>query len=188
MPVRGFCTAIIPLMLASGPAYGAGAAVHSGFQGHASEAEEFDFADHIHHVVGAKFLVLGELTENETEAYFGPGLVYELTVIPHWLELELSGAAVMTKGEIKFPFDVIVKKPFVVNRVVDLFVGAGAMVNLAVEEDRTRLHPGIIGSMGFFVWLRQQAGIFVEFDYAYVAQDGVSHELEAACGLATRFR
>lgn len=155
------------------------------------QGQEFpDLADHVHHVVGVKLIALGSFPESpeDEEVYWGPGLIYELTVIPHWLEIELAGAALFKREGAKLPVDVLLKKPFRLSRSVDLFVGGGPMMNISVEENEASVHWGVIGSLGGFLWLWSTGGILLEVDYAYLDENRGAHEIEAACGVAVRFR
>jgi hypothetical protein len=152
------------------------------------EDNPVEINDQVHHVLGAKIIVLGESVEQERTAFIGPGLIYELTAIPHWLELELAAATLFSSEETKIPIDVMLKKPFRISRIVDLFAGAGPMLNLAIRDDKTHVHPGLIVSTGVFLWLQDNFGLLFELDYAFVVEHDGAHEVEAAVGVATRFR
>jgi hypothetical protein len=139
-----------------------------------------------HNVLAAKFIGMTTRTTRGSEQLSGTGIVYERTVIPHWLELEFSAAALFgNHHHTVFPMDILFKKPFHVASMLDFFIGVGPALSYHVEEHE--LFVGAIASAGCYVWLGNHLGLLFEVDYALIPEHGAVHEFEGASGIAWRF-
>lgn len=147
---------------------------------------------HYHNVFGLKLIGVAAVPHHEPRDV-GPqggfGIFYERTLVPEWLELELSANILWTRTGPHVPLDVVFKKPFHVSHRFDPYVGIGAAVTLGLGEERF-VAPGIVGTVGWYTWINARWGWLVEFDYAASAEpapEGWVHEIEGTTGPLVRF-
>lgn len=174
-----------------------GASTAAGSDGEATVAElpsdSTHGSPHTEHstwLLGAKAVQLS-LFPASGDTFFGAGagIFAERTVIPGWLEAEVSVSVVRVAEEDAWviPIDLLLKKPF----ELGAFCPYGAIgptlsvVNRA--EQGTRAFLGVAVVAGFYLWFGRAIGLDVEIDYAVVAENGVQHELTVAGGPTLRF-
>jgi len=78
------------------------------------------------------------VTEGESALGGGINPFYERNLIPGWLEIEAAVAAVWVEEETVVAFEVLLKKPFHVNEVVNPYAGLGPEVALLITPEGTR--------------------------------------------------
>ncbi len=155
---------------------------------HAQDAMECPV--HYHNLFGVRGIGvlafdLGEGGDALPEGGFG--LAYERTLVPSWLELEVSTNALFAEHGVVLPLDIVLKKPFHVSHRFDPFVGLGAVIAFGVGEERF-VAPGAIASGGMYVWASTQWGWSFELDFAAVKEpEDWLLELEFASGPVVRF-
>ena len=124
----------------------------------------------------------------EAGYWVGTGLVFEHAFATSGLEVELSWASLHgDHGGSVVPIDLLIKVPMHVSHHLDLFVGAGP----ALQFRPGATHPlaaGGIATGGGWLWVSEHIGLLVELDYAVVLAEQPTHELEAAMGVAVRFK
>lgn len=139
-----------------------------------------------HFVLGAKGSYLAGFSDGQVHHFGGGGLFLELSVVPHWLELEY-GIRVMTDGHaVAFPMDLLLKMPFVVSDVVHPFVGLGPTL-VPVANGGINTHVGGVVSAGTYLWAWTWGGFVVEANYNLIAEAHLVHEVGGNGGFAFRW-
>lgn len=177
---------LIPLVLTLFLASGDRTDIHD-VRVHAQDAEECPL--HAHNLIGVRGIGVAafELGQGDASPEGGIGVAYERTIIPRWLELEVSANALLQPDGAVLPLDVVLKKPFHVSHRFDPFVGLGAIVAFGVGEERF-VAPGAIASGGMYVWGGRRWGWSFELDFAAVKEpEAWLLELEFASGPVIRF-
>lgn len=120
------------------------------------------------------------------------GLSYERTLIPRWLEIEISApVAVLLEEEhtiVAVPIDVHFKKPFHVSRRLTPYVGIGPALDIEVAPDVKVFYGGSL-AVGGYIWFNDSVGLDVEADYNLVVKTDrtLGQELFLAAGPVVRF-
>lgn len=120
------------------------------------------------------------------------GLSYERTLIPRWLEIEISApVAVLLEEEhtiVAVPIDVHFKKPFHLSPRVTPYVGIGPALDIEVAPEVKVFYGGSL-AVGGYVWFNDSVGLDVEADYNLVVKDDrtLGQELFLAAGPVVRF-
>ena len=141
-------------------------------------------AHHVHQVIALKFIGGASITRDHADQIGGPAIVYEVELWPHELELELCAAMLTGPHQRFYPLELMLKHPFTLGSVVELYIGGGPSLTL---DDQGEAYIGAIASVGSFFWLTEHFGLLAEVDYAIVADHGAVNELELAAGVAWRF-
>jgi hypothetical protein len=139
-------------------------------------------------IVGFKVGPVAQFTEGGSALGGGISPFYERNLIPGWLEIEAAVAAVWVEEETVVAFEVLLKKPFHANEVVNPYAGLGPEVALLItpEGNRTRFGFKFVG--GSYFWFREGPwGVDVEFGYVVVFDGHPIHEISLAAGIAARF-
>ncbi|MGF1510322.1 MAG: hypothetical protein ACFB9M_12555 [Myxococcota bacterium] len=137
-------------------------------------------------LLGAKAVQLNVFPEEGDGASGGgAGLFVERSVVPGWLEVELSVSVVAIESETLLPVDVLFKKPFHFGPFCP-YIALGPTVSI-VFEDGTRAFAGGVAVAGFYLWLGDLWGFDVEVDYALLSEEGLQQELTFAAGPTLRF-
>ena len=63
-----------------------------------------------------------------------PSASAEFSVIKDWLEIEIGGATLFSRGQKEWEADVLFKKPFTLSNTVELMVGAGPSWSYATGD------------------------------------------------------
>ena len=145
---------------------------------------------HYHNLVGVRAIGVAAFEEGagrDAKPQGGFGFAYERTLVPRWLELEISMNALFSEAGPALPVDVLLKKPFHASHRFDPFVGLGAVVVFGVGEEKF-VAPGAIAATGMYVWANTRWGASAELDFAAVNEPhGWVYELEFAAGPVLRF-
>jgi hypothetical protein len=141
-------------------------------------------APHAHQVIAFKLIGGASITRDHADQIGGPAIVYEHELWPHVLDFEFCAAMLTGPSERFYPLEVMLKHPFVLGKVVELYIGVGPSLTLHSEGSASF---GAIASFGSFFWLGEHFGLLAEVDYAIVADHGAVNELEFAAGVAWRF-
>lgn len=141
-------------------------------------------ARHAHQVVAFKLIGGASITRDHADQIGGPAIVYEHELWPHVFEVEVCAAMLTGPDERFYPLELMLKHPFPIGKVVELYIGAGPSLTLHSEG---RASFGAIASFGSYFWLGEHFGLLAEVDYAIVADHGAVNELELAAGVAWRF-
>jgi hypothetical protein len=64
----------------------------------------------------------------------GPSASVEFSIIEDWLEIEIGGGTLFSRGQKEWEADVLFKKPFTLSDAVELMVGAGPSWSYATGE------------------------------------------------------
>lgn len=118
----------------------------------------------------------------------GPGFDVEIELWEHGLELELAGAALFGQEMTCVPTELLLKKALHVTSELDLFAGAGGIVNFVHGHEGWLAFPGGLGIVGSTLWDQDHRfGMVLEVTYAMLNEHGhLAHEVEAAVGVAYR--
>lgn len=139
-------------------------------------------------IVGFKVGPVAQFTEGGSALGGGISPFYERNLIPGWLEIEAAGAAVWVEEETVVAFEVLLKKPFHVNEVVNPYAGLGPEVALLITPEGNRTRFGFKFAGGSYFWFRDGPwGMDVEFGYVVVFDGRPIHEISLAAGIAARF-
>ena len=85
-------------------------------------------------------------------------------------------------------FEVLLKKPFHVNEVVNPYAGLGPEVALLLTPHGNRTRFGFKFAGGSYFWFRESAwGLDVEITYVVLFDGHPIHELALGAGVAVRF-
>lgn len=140
-----------------------------------------------HHIIAARLLSVAGFSSHGEDSLAGVGIFYELVLLPNWLELEVSFAALFNSERQNYPIDVLIKKPFVISDTVEVHAGIGALANIVRGGRHDNTYPGAIATVDGYIWTTPALGFLMEFNYAIVAEEMALHELEGAIGVAYRF-
>jgi len=146
------------------------------------------------HEGAPQFVIVGKLVGGvnrnpvQTIGLVGPGFDVELELWPHGLELELAGAALFGQEMTCMPAELLLKKSLHVTSSVDLFAGAGGILNFVHGHEGWSMFPGGMGLVGGTVWgPDHKMGMVLEVTYALLLEPHhLAHEVEAAVGFAYR--
>ena len=149
--------------------------------------------EHTANLMGTKGLALTTITparDGEGPSavpHFGASLFYERELVTGWLELEFNVALVSAPGGLAIPIDVLLKKPFHVNRHVTPYIGLGPAFEIEVLEE-PEFFGGVTAATGLYVWFSRTVGIDVELDYtARFGREGVAHGMGGGMGPVIHF-
>ena len=139
-------------------------------------------------LIGIKGVQLSAFPE-DGEALFGAGFgaFVERSLIPGWVEVELSASVVRIEAEEAWivPIDLLLKKPFHFGDFCP-YIAVGPTVVYVGGEERAWFAGGA-AVVGAYLWLNEAWGIDFEVDYAIVDENGIQHELTVAAGPTLRF-
>jgi hypothetical protein len=142
--------------------------------------------EHSTWLVGAKGVQLNIFPEGgESASGAGAGVFVERSLVPGWVEVELSVSLVAIESEAVLPVDILFKKPFHFGAFCP-YVALGPTVSIVLEEG-TRVFAGGAAVAGFYWWWTDHVGLDVEVDYAILSEEGLQQELTFAAGPTLRF-
>jgi len=139
-----------------------------------------------HFMVGAMGSYLAAIHGDEVHHYGGGGLLFEATLVPHWLEMEYSVRALSDGHALLFPVDVLLKLPFHVSDTVIPYIGAGPTL-VPAFVDELSAHAGIATSAGAGFWLWSWGGLIAELNYNLLFEGDLVHEIGGSGGVGYRF-
>lgn len=139
-------------------------------------------------IIGFKAGPVAQFTQGESFLGGGISPFYERNVIPGWLEIEAAIAAAWVESETVIAFEVLLKKPFHVNHVVNPYAGLGPEVALLITPHGNRTRFGFVFASGSYFWFREGPwGLDVELAYVLLFDGDPVHELALEAGFAARF-
>ena len=146
--------------------------------------------DHPHHaenIVGAKWTALLNLSYSNDSGQ-GVTLFYERALIPGFVELEVSsGIIVLPEAEL-VPIELLVKSPFGFQHPsFEPYLGAGVALDVLLEDEETRVLPGLVAVVGSYYWFSGSFGIDLEAVYSVVFEEEVVHEILPSIGIVAHF-
>lgn len=141
-----------------------------------------------HHVIATKFAHLFvDSIDAQTHNFYGAGLMYEFELWPHALELELALEALTASNMVATPADVRLKLPLHLSTSVDLFIGAGVVIDVLTKNGHTHVYPGLASSAGAYLWTEDDLGVVLEMSYSQVDEGHTVHEFGSGAGIAYRY-
>jgi hypothetical protein len=139
-----------------------------------------------HYVIGAMGTYLTAIHGDEVHHLGGGGLLFEATLVPHWLELEYSVRALSDGHALLFPVDVLLKLPIHISDTAVPYIGAGPTV-VPSFVDELEAFAGIATTAGACFWLWSWGGLFAELNYNLLFEHGLVHEIGGSGGVGYRF-
>ncbi|MFN3198936.1 MAG: hypothetical protein ACE366_11065 [Bradymonadia bacterium] len=140
------------------------------------------------HVVSTKFVHLSTHSADQADhTFYGAGLMYEFPLVHHVVEMEFAVEGLVADGVYATPVDVRLKVPFHLNRNTDLYVGAGAVADTVYDHGDTRVYPGMVSTVGAYLWSADTLGVVLEVDYLVISEERTVHEIESGIGVAYRY-
>lgn len=108
----------------------------------------------------------------------------EWDAVENWLELEIGASILSADGGIAAPVDLLIKKPFSLNRWAEVMIGVGPEV-VAVSNPTTKAtYFGGEVAVDFMFWpWGQRVGLWVEPEYDLIFSDGPSSGIGTTGGL-----
>ena len=137
--------------------------------------------------IGSGFGVFGGET---VKSSYGGGVFLEVALVPRQLSLELAARVLSTSGDVAVPIDLLVKKPFHVNRWFEPFIGLGPTVVPLIKKESTELEVGGAAVVGAYFWLTRHVGLtaIVHYNLVYnVSAKELEHELGGSGGVVFGF-
>lgn len=149
-----------------------------------------------HYFIGVKGAYLGAIhkaeagdhgeAHTEVAHHGGAGLFFELTLVRHWLELELSIKSLSSEHGVVIPIDILLKVPFHFNKYVIPYVGIGPAMAITVDGDAS-VYFGGASALGAYFWVHRHIGLLLEFNYNILHDHGLVHELGVGAGVVVGF-
>jgi len=140
-------------------------------------------------IIGFKAGAVAQFTDGE-----GGGLggiisgFYERSLIPGWLEIEGAIAAAWVESETVVGFEVLLKKPFHANEVINPYIGLGPEVAIVIMPESNRTRYGFKVAGGSYFWFHEGPwGLDAEMAYVALFDGQVIHELSLEAGFTARF-
>jgi hypothetical protein len=121
-----------------------------------------------HYFIGVNAQSLS-LLGTDVEFAIGAGAFFEMTVINHWLELELAVhvLSIPATGKVELPIELLAKIPFHPADWVTIYVGVGPMVT-PYFSTTSGLYAGVATALGAYFWFSQHFGISAELNDNFV--------------------
>jgi len=153
-----------------------------------AEDKKDDSAQRHDHVAAVRVVGIMEFQQGQDPfALVGPGVQFERAILHHLLEVELSASLLFGHGEI-IPIDLLLKKPLHLTNSIDLYLGLGpSLTFIFPENSKSEIHPGVIGTLGTYMWFWGDVGVELELGYGVVFAEDLVHEVSAATGFLYRF-
>jgi hypothetical protein len=107
----------------------------------------------------------------------GPSASVEFSVIKDWLEIEIGGGPLFSRGQKEWEADVLFKKQFTLSKTVELMVGAGRSWSYATGETGKTGATFVLDFM-FWPWPERKFGWF--FEPTYTCSFSKDHEKSLA--------
>lgn len=124
------------------------------------------------------------------KSYIGGGIsaFYERNLVPGWLEIEPAIAVFWVEEETILPVEVLLKKPFHANHVINPYAGFGPEVAFIFTPHGNRTKFGLKFVGGSYFWFKEGPwGLDLEVAYVLLFDDHTVHELALETGFAFRF-
>ena len=177
------CCLVITLLGFTSDAFGNEHDSHDEHKMHSSHHEE-----EMNWVFGVKGVQLNTFSNHgENASGAGVGVLIERSVIPRWLEIELSTSTVFIDDHTIIPMDLLLKKPFHFTENFSPYLAVGPTIAFNVTKKKTEIGIGAAFIVGTYIWFSQYIGLDVEVDYAILEENGLVHELTFAAGPLLRF-
>ena len=139
-------------------------------------------------IAGFKVGPVAQFTRGESALGVGISPFYERNIIPGWLEIEAAFVAVWLEHETGVVFEVLAKKPFHANEVINPYAGLGPEVAILITPEGNRTRFGLKFTGGSYFWFREGPwGLDVELGYVVLFDGQAIHELALEGGFAARF-
>ena len=144
--------------------------------------------DETANITGFKAGPVAQFTQGK--GYIGGGIsvYYERNLIAGWLEIEPAIAVFWVEDEIVVPIEVLLKKPFHANHVINPYAGFGPELALIFAPHGNRARFGLKFVGGSYFWFREGPwGVDLEIAYVLLFDDHTVHEFALETGFAFRF-
>jgi hypothetical protein len=139
-------------------------------------------------IIGFKAGPVAQFTEGEGFIGGGISVYYERNLIAGWLEIEPAIAAFWVEDETVVPIEVLLKKPFHANPMINPYVGLGPELALIFAPHGNRARFGLKFVGGSYFWFREGPwGLDLELGYVLLFDDQLVHELAVETGFGFRF-
>jgi hypothetical protein len=112
----------------------------------------------------------------------GPSASVEFSVIKDWLEVEIGGGTLFSRGQKEWEADVLFKKPFTLSDKIELMVGAGPSWSFSTGEAGQTGATFVLDFM-FWPWPERKFGWFLEPTYSYSFSKDHEQSLAVSVGL-----
>ncbi len=148
-------------------------------QGHDAEPH----AEHEnHYFAGAKGAYLYAMHENESHHHAGAGIFFELSLLPHMLEMEFSVKAMSAQKGVVVPIDILLKVPFHPLPQVNPFIGLGPAMALVIHDGASAHFGGAVVAGSYF-WVHPHVALSAEMNFNLLYDHGAVYEYGAAAGV-----
>jgi hypothetical protein len=123
-------------------------------------------------ITGFKAGPIAQFTQGKGNIGGGISVYYERNLIAGWLEIEPAIAAFWVEDETVVPIEVLLKKPFHANHVVNPYAGLGPELALLFTPHGNRARFGLKFVGGSYFWFREGPwGLDVEIAYVLLFWD-----------------
>jgi hypothetical protein len=141
-------------------------------------------ADAIEHTIIVGLGGAAELELGDGSLHPGANFMVEWEAIENWLEFEVGGSVLWADGGVELPIDLLVKKPFRLNRWTEFMVGVGPeAVRVSTPTTKATYFGGEL-ALDFMFWpWGRRVGLWVEPEYDVVFRDGASSGIGSTGGV-----
>jgi hypothetical protein len=144
--------------------------------------------DETANIIGFKAGPVAQFGQGEGKMGGGISAYYERNLIAGWLEIEPAIAVFWVDEETIVPIEVLLKKPFHANEVINPYTGMGPELALIFTPHGNRARFGLKFVGGSYFWFGEGPwGMDLEIAYVLLFDDHTVHELALETGFAFRF-
>lgn len=126
---------------------------------------------------------VAEVELGDGSLHLGPNAFVEYEAVKNWIELELSASVLAVHGGREVPIDLLFKKPFRLNRRLELMIGIGPQIVFVSGTERNGTFVGGEVALDFMFWPSRHVGLWVEPSYEFSFRGSVSHSLTTTGGV-----
>ncbi len=135
-----------------------------------------------HFFAGAKGAYLYAMQKDGNHHHAGAGIFFELSLLPHMLELEISVKAMSAHEGVVMPIDILLKVPFHPLPKVNPFIGLGPAMALVID-DGVEAHFGGAVAAGSYFWVHPHVALSAELNFNLLYAHGPAYEYGGAVGV-----
>jgi len=107
-----------------------------------------------------------------SEVNAGAAAGVEVSLIEHWLEMELAGALLGTSGHTELSGSLIFKKPYELSESSEFMIGAGPKYAKTFSGPDRGTANGAEVDLDFMFWPHKDLGWYVQPDWSVVSKTG----------------